>query len=669
MPYQSLPHFNRNVTTPNVLPFASLLILLTIPQFIFHLFLPEKTPASERWVGGFQITGEIILGTLVFSDENQEGFFQEFNRSLPTTVQDLEIRGDGIRFHIRYANRDLTFAGMVSQGIAHGRVEAYPDGGHFFFARSATGSTQALDVYIGSYETTSGARMLITRADDPDTWFYLQNARQVRLYPLQRGGFFSQIGQHLIFDQDAAHDLSVQAILNFPLGDPVPYNRSEPFETHSAHFSNDGVQLYGDLFLPQGSGPFPAVVLLHGVGARERYFYRVFADTFARYGLAALIFDQRGAGKSSGEQTDTSLTTLASDAAAALDYLHSHPLINPDNIGVWGFSQGGRVAPMAVTSTDGAAFVIAVSTPGMSTVALTLWEYEADLGQIGAPSWLASALLKIQRSYLYELERDLDQGPLAYWREVTCPVLLVYGEEDRQLPPWVSAARIQTALSASGFKPEVLMLESADHDLMMPTVDGVFAYKEDARGVMAAWASDNGLEVGNIKAERLNQISDTEGIAFEPGGEYGPPVGMARKGVQLTWIFLTAFGFILSWVGLINKQLRSAVPEYTNGIQQIIGFSIGAGLVCASGWIGLLILGGRVYAPTIIFSASTESMLLWAFVIFSTPLISVLTSATALVLDRRAHRRRKRADAGHWTALGLTAAISCLMWWVQWVWS
>ena len=93
------------------------------------------------------------------------------------------------------------------------------------------------------------------------------------------------------------------------------------------------------MVLPSGTGPFPAVVFLHGSGAEGRWASRFLARRLAEEGFAALIWDKRGVGGSGGSWEESGFEDLAGDAAAAVAFLRSRPEIDPERVGLHG---GGR---------------------------------------------------------------------------------------------------------------------------------------------------------------------------------------------------------------------------------------------------------------------------------------------------------------------------------------
>jgi pimeloyl-ACP methyl ester carboxylesterase len=111
-------------------------------------------------------------------------------------------------------------------------------------------------------------------------------------------------------------------------------------------FPSGELSLRGKLVLPEGEGPFAAVVLVHGsedTSAVDTYFMPYM---YAAHGSASLVFDKRGTGKSEGEYLQN-FHVLSDDVVAAVRWLRTQDSIDPDRIHLAGFSQGGWIAPLA----------------------------------------------------------------------------------------------------------------------------------------------------------------------------------------------------------------------------------------------------------------------------------------------------------------------------------
>src|SRR5207237_4135224 len=113
--------------------------------------------------------------------------------------------------------------------------------------------------------------------------------------------------------------------------------RIHPYREERVEYANGAVRLAGTLLTPFGKGPFPAVVMVHGSNAQPREPYLFLgADYFARHGIAALIYDKRGVGESTGKWEGASFDDLAGDALAGVSFLASRREIARRQIGLYG---------------------------------------------------------------------------------------------------------------------------------------------------------------------------------------------------------------------------------------------------------------------------------------------------------------------------------------------
>ena len=147
---------------------------------------------------------------------------------------------------------------------------------------------------------------------------------------------------------------------------------SSPVVREDVSFANGDVQLRGTLFKPPGPGPFGVTVFTHGSGDQLRDAYAREAEALAMAGVAALVYDKRGAGRSSGANWRVaSFEELASDARAAVDYLSTRPDIDSLRVGLFGLSQGTWLIGIVALDRPRIAFLIFVSGSG-----IPVWEQE-----------------------------------------------------------------------------------------------------------------------------------------------------------------------------------------------------------------------------------------------------------------------------------------------------
>src|SRR5690606_35848365 len=119
--------------------------------------------------------------------------------------------------------------------------------------------------------------------------------------------------------------------------------------------------------------------LLTGSGAQDRDEtlmghkpFLVIADYLTRRGIAVLRVDDRGVGGSSGNVMSATIDDNVGDAAAGIEYLRAHPRIDADRVGVVGHSEGGWVAPVLANRSDALSFVVMLAGPAVPPYDLLL---------------------------------------------------------------------------------------------------------------------------------------------------------------------------------------------------------------------------------------------------------------------------------------------------------
>jgi pimeloyl-ACP methyl ester carboxylesterase len=154
-----------------------------------------------------------------------------------------------------------------------------------------------------------------------------------------------------------------------------------PFPRGDLQFKNGPVTLAGSLVKPLSKAPYPVIVIIHGSGDQGRTtgYYARWGDFFARHGVAALIYDKRGVGHSSGNHERATFDDLAGDVLAIVEALKKRSDIKAAQIGLFGISQGGWLAPLAASRTHNVAFLILNVGPSVNVQEQELHRVEYSL--------------------------------------------------------------------------------------------------------------------------------------------------------------------------------------------------------------------------------------------------------------------------------------------------
>jgi dienelactone hydrolase len=150
----------------------------------------------------------------------------------------------------------------------------------------------------------------------------------------------------------------LQRVVSFPL----PAVAEREFRVRSGRDT-----LAGSLLLPAdaafAAGPHPAVVMVTGRGYGTRLGLADVARLLARMGIAAVVWDGRGQGRSTGAAATVTSAERIADVRAVLDWARAQPEIDAAQVGLYGYSAGGWLAPLAADGRDDVAFLVTVVGP------------------------------------------------------------------------------------------------------------------------------------------------------------------------------------------------------------------------------------------------------------------------------------------------------------------
>jgi dipeptidyl aminopeptidase/acylaminoacyl peptidase len=154
---------------------------------------------------------------------------------------------------------------------------------------------------------------------------------------------------------------------------------TDAFTRSLVTYPSDGLTIYGFMNVPQGEGPFPVAIVLHGYIEPQEYntlaYTTRYADSLARAGYLVLHPNLRGYPPSDsgpnrfrvGMAVDVmNLVAIVRQRGGAAGPL-AHA--DPERIGVWGHSMGGGIALRVITVDPGiSAAVLYASMSGDEVV-------------------------------------------------------------------------------------------------------------------------------------------------------------------------------------------------------------------------------------------------------------------------------------------------------------
>jgi pimeloyl-ACP methyl ester carboxylesterase len=277
----------------------------------------------------------------------------------------------------------------------------------------------------------------------------------------------------------------------------------------SFSWTSGGETLSGTLILPDSAGDAHCTVVVQpGASWTSRYSSNALetAYTFAAHGIAALAYDKRGWGESTGERL-VGFDASAADLAAAVDALGLRFDVDPGRLGVWALSQGAWIAPLAGTLTDGIGFYVLVGAPGTTPARQEIQRAGALLAALGRPADHVEAIERFQEiSFRYSVtgrgwseyiearqvgERQdwlrhvwspAEPGPDNFlWGRLNGylnplpallaldePLLALWGEHDVNVLPAVHLPIFEVALAAAGNRSYTLeVVPDAEHVLQV----------------------------------------------------------------------------------------------------------------------------------------------------------------------------------------------------------
>lgn len=219
--------------------------------------------------------------------------------------------------------------------------------------------------------------------------------------------------------------------------------------------SSDGHAVHGWLVIPEGPGPHPVLLNIHG-GPFAQYTGALFdeAQVYAAAGYAVVMCNPRGSsgyGQEHGRAIKGRMGTLdMQDVMAFLDAaLASRKSLDPGNVGIMGGSYGGYLTAWIIAHHH--RFKAAIVERGFLDP--VSFAGSSDIGWFFGREYTGGSM-----------EQMLAQSPMAFIADVETPTLVVHSENDLRCPI-EQGQRYYAQLKAQGVETALLVFPGEDHEL------------------------------------------------------------------------------------------------------------------------------------------------------------------------------------------------------------
>lgn len=219
--------------------------------------------------------------------------------------------------------------------------------------------------------------------------------------------------------------------------------------------SADGRTIYSCFQKPEGNGPFPAVIFIHGGLGDNQEYTRAMLD----WSVVKLLFKEGFIVFSTDYRVDLSGKDIG-DVVAAFKFAAKLPYVNEKKIAYFGDSHGAYLAIMAAIQTNPFALIHGWGVADMA-------DWYRHIKNIPV-----SYYQRVSEDFKKSLGGTPDQAPEAYRlisptthiARIKCPILILHGEEDKEVP--VSHAhKLAEAIEKAGGQHELKTFKNAGHGL------------------------------------------------------------------------------------------------------------------------------------------------------------------------------------------------------------
>jgi pimeloyl-ACP methyl ester carboxylesterase len=414
-------------------------------------------------------------------------------------VNSVALTSNQIKFSLPVGEQKIEFIGKV--------LSSSIEGDQIHLVKIANVTRQETANIFGLYVLDNNESVAIRTWDElgdfQPTAFH-SDGKIHALYPHSSSEYFSGSGLLIPLPQTSTYKFKKRTSgmsLEYREGTKIVQGtKLQTVREIEVQIKNKDRKISGSLVIPQGEGPFPGVVLVHGSGAVGRDFLGPISYLLGQQGIAVLTYDKRK------DWMDSSFENLADDAAASLRFLRNRPEVDSQKVGYLGASQGGWIAPLSASMEPGASFLILFSGPAVTPAEHEIMRAREEAKAQGSSKEEIDKTIQELRMQLSELRNEetrvhfekqltewkiagksdqletssianprfllwyrsiMDYDPVPVLLKTRIPVLALYGELDLAVPPQENIEPLKRYLNQAGNQNlEVHVFPKSNHVLL-----------------------------------------------------------------------------------------------------------------------------------------------------------------------------------------------------------
>lgn len=410
-------------------------------------------------------------------------------------------------FKIKRLDEEWVFEGLwTNPQQLKGKVQIRGIQGDFILHKKQSLDEGEWPKYLGTYRLPTGLVIKVwERFDNLQLHSPFSEKMSILRYK-KEGRFYTNTGEYLHFSKlEDGHFRQVE--WSDRNGNSQTAQRFEAYQRRDVTIYTRKDTIAGTLFAPKKAGKHPACLITPGAGRIDRTNNFLEAEIFASYGIATLVVDKPGTGQSSGDIWSNTFVDKKNLAIDLYRWMQEQPEIDKIRIGLWGASQGSRIAIMAASELEEVAFLILAAHPIETMMNVQLYAIEQHLRGQFYPETLIAQATGIWRSFFHQIsEEKIDTSllieahalqkeypdiyipampdtrlpiaphpieiysdPVDYLANITCPILSINGVLDERVPVQICVKRLEEALQRQGHSDYTkIWFPEANHSFIIP---------------------------------------------------------------------------------------------------------------------------------------------------------------------------------------------------------